>query len=400
MIIKTCEVCDNQKLFSVLNLGTHPLCDDLKKIGSNQVNKKYKIEILYCKNCFTAHQKYQVNKKILFNKDYHYRARFTNDVLNGMQNLVQESLKLFKDDKKKTVLDVGCNDGSLLNFFYKKGLKTIGVEPTNAFKDASNKHKIYNNFFDNSLVKKIKSEKTKIDLISFTNVFAHIENLNELLNNLKLLIEKDTILVIENHYLGSIIEKNQFDTFYHEHPRTYSLKSFIYIGKKLGLNILKVQFPKRYGGNIRVFFTKSKIKSNTDQMKKVLLKEKKFFKKFELIKKKIEVWKIKKYNQIKKIYLIHGKVAAKAFPGRAAILIRLLNINEKFISKVYEKPNSKKIGYCVPGTNIPIISDKQLFKDIKEKKVNIIINLAWHLSKEIKTYLIKKKYKGNIIDIL
>ena len=75
------------------------------------------------------------------------------------------------------------------------------------------------------------ASKNKIDLICFTNVFAHIENLNELLKNLKALINKDTVLIIENHYLGSILKKNQFDTFYHEHPRTYSLKSFSFIAK-------------------------------------------------------------------------------------------------------------------------------------------------------------------------
>ena len=90
MIIKKCEVCQSKDFKKVLNLGLHPLCDDLIKVGSKQNSKLYKIEILFCKKCFTAHQKYQVNKKILFNKNYHYRARFTNDVLNGMEDLVEE----------------------------------------------------------------------------------------------------------------------------------------------------------------------------------------------------------------------------------------------------------------------------------------------------------------------
>ena len=79
------------------------------------------------------------------------------------------------------------------------------------------------------LIVKLYQKKKKfkrIDIITFTNVFAHIENLGELISNIRKLINKDTILVIENHYLGSIIEKKQFDTFYHEHPRTYSFTSF------------------------------------------------------------------------------------------------------------------------------------------------------------------------------
>ncbi len=399
MIIKNCEVCESKSFKKVLNLGLHPLCDDLIKVGSKQKNKMYKIEILFCKKCFTAHQKYQVNKKILFSKDYHYRARFTNDVLNGMEDLVEESSKFFTNPKSKTVLDIGCNDGSLLNFFKKKGYKTIGVEPTNAFKDANKKHKIFNNYFDKNLVTQLKKKKIKADLICFTNVFAHIENLNLLLKNLKNIIYKDTLLVIENHYLGSVLKRNQFDTFYHEHPRTYSLKSFFFIAKKLNLNILKVQFPKRYGGNIRVILGKQKTKK-TKKIKHLISKEKKFFKGFQQMNKIIKNWKVNKYYQIKKLYLKNGKLIAKAFPGRAAILIRLLNLNENYISGVYEKSNSKKIGHYVPGTRIPILSDNLLFRKIKEKKVDVILNLAWHLSKEIKNYLRVKNYKRKILDIL
>ena len=125
-----------------------------------------------------------------------------------MEDLVEESTKFFRNFRGKTVLDIGCNDGSLLDFFRKKGFRTIGVEPTNAFKDANKKHKIYNNYFDRNLVIQLKKKINKIDLICFTNVFAHIENLNELLKNLKVLIDRDTVLIIENHYLGSVLKKS------------------------------------------------------------------------------------------------------------------------------------------------------------------------------------------------
>ena len=92
------------------------------------------------------------------------------------------------------------------------------------------------------------------------------------------------MIVIENHYLGSVLEKNQFDTFYHEHPRTYSLQSFNYISKLLGLSITKVKFPKRYGGNIRIFLENHKY--SKQYAKGIKEKEKKFLRLFlKLIKK-------------------------------------------------------------------------------------------------------------------
>jgi regulator of replication initiation timing len=122
--------------------------------------------------------------------------------------------------------------------------------------------------------KKIIRNFKYIDIIIFTNVFAHINNLAEVLKSLKILISENTIIVIENHYLGSVLEKKQFDTFYHEHPRTYSLTSFVIIAKKINLYLENFSFPKRYGGNIRVILSNHKI---IKDYKKQLEKEKIFY---------------------------------------------------------------------------------------------------------------------------
>lgn len=393
-----CELCGSKNLTKVLDLGSNPLCDDLIPIGSSKKNILYKIVIMLCKKCLTAHQKHQVKKKILFPKKYHYRARFTDDVLKGMKNLVNETEKLSGKLKDKIILDIGCNDGSLLNFFNEKGCKTIGVEPTNACIDIDKKkHIIYNNYFDAHTAIKIKNFFKKIDVITFTNVFAHIEDLQSLIKNLKKIITEKTILVIENHYMGSVLRNKQFDTFYHEHPRTYSFRSFIYIAKMLNLDILKVDFPKRYGGNIRVVMGKSSNRK-TKNYKNIFVLEKKFLQSFKSIEKKIELWKKNKTKLIQSLVKKYGKIPAKAFPGRAAILIKILGLDERFISAVYEKPNSMKIGHYVPGTKIPIKSDKLLIKELKKEKV--ILNLAWHISDEIKKYLKEKNFNGKVVDIL
>ena len=151
-IIKKCQICFNTNLKQILDLGEQPLCDDLKKKG---IGKKYKTKIIFCNKCLTAYQKYNVNKKILFHKNYHYRAKNTKDVVNGMKELAESALKKIDKSKNIKVLDIGCNDGTLLDIFKKKGCKTYGVEPTDAFKDALKKgHKVYNCFFDYKNAKK------------------------------------------------------------------------------------------------------------------------------------------------------------------------------------------------------------------------------------------------------
>ena len=211
--INSCEVC-NTRFNNLLNLGNHPMCDDLVKIGSKRKNIFYPIILKICKRCLTVAQEYHIKRESLFPKKYHYRARFTKDVINGQKDLVKESLKLYGNLKNKVVLDIGANDCSLLNEFKKKGAITLAIEPTNAIKDGSNKHKKFQSYFNKSITNVVKKKYPSIDFITFTNVFAHINDLKSLIKNLKNLLNKNTVVIIENHYLGAVLEKKQFDTFY------------------------------------------------------------------------------------------------------------------------------------------------------------------------------------------
>ena len=119
--------------------------------------------------------------------------------------------------------------------------------------------------------------------------------------------------------------------------------------------------------------------------------------KFKKLKIYIEKWKIRKKKIINQYNNKFGPLPAKAFPGRAAIILNLLGLTNKNISSIYEKPSSKKIGYYAPGTKIEIKSDDKIFKEVKNKP---IINLAWHIDNEIKQYLRTNKIKNKIITII
>jgi hypothetical protein len=387
--INSCEVCGNTTLNSVLNLGNHPLCDDLVPIGDNRICKEYPIEILFCDTCYTAHQRFQVPKHDLFQDSYHYRARMTGSVLTGMLDLVENCQKRFGDLRGKLALDIGCNDGSLLNYFEEKGCNTVGIEPTDAAKDS--KHNTLQTFFNLDSAKKVLDEYGFPDFITFTNVFAHIGNLPELLESLRLLITDKTVIVIENHYLGAILQTDQFDTYYHEHPRTYSHNSFKYIAKSLGLELLEAQYVSRYGGNIRAYLGHGQAKSSPGA------DESKFKDQFSKLRDDIETWKIDTNAWINQHIEKHGKIRAKAFPGRAAILVKLLDLNESHISAVYEIKGSIKVGHYVPGTRIPILPEAELYE--LDNQNAPILNLAWHLPGEVRANLALNGYSGLVLDI-
>lgn len=386
-----CEVCGSTFGGIVLDLGSHPLCDDLTAIGSQVVAEEFPQRISLCEECLTAHQTVPVRKEILFKPTYHYRASLTRDVLDGMTELAQDLRAVFSEPKKSAlVLDIGCNDGSLLGIF--KNLyscTTVGVDPTGAILEAGDKvdHK-YNDYFGSEISEAILDNHGNPDLITFTNVFAHIEDLPNLLENLKLLIGPTTTLVIENHYLGSILKSNQFDTFYHEHPRTYSLKSFKFIARTLGMIISDVKFPARYGGNIRVTMSKEAHAADVEIYEN---NEKQFVSQFIEMQNVYDKWKINSRTMLDSLSK-QGNFYGKALPGRAVMLINSLGIDERNMPVLFEQPASPKVGNYVPGTKIEIVSDDL----ISELSPGVLIIWSWHIVEEIVKYLDALGYKGEI----
>jgi hypothetical protein len=391
LTVNTCEVCLNVMSGPILDLGSHPLCDDLVRIGDPVDLRRYHQEIMLCEVCLTAHQLHQVDKSLLFKRDYHYRAALTQDVIVGMGDLVAKTLRIF-DNKKKNpiVLDIGCNDGSLLELFKLKiECVTVGVDPTDAILESSGKiDHPYREYFDIAIAEKIIESIGTPDIITFTNVFAHIEDLQSLLSALRLLIGPSTLVVIENHYLGSIISNDQFDTFYHEHPRTYSFKSFQVIASQLGLNLQSVEFPSRYGGNIRVTMSKEII---IPELNFLEIDEQKFITQFEDLQRKYLSWLEQGRDALSSLKS-SGIFAGKALPGRAVMLISALGISSADMPYIFEQPKSPKIGFYVPGTTIQILSDN----DLIESGIERLVLWSWHISDEVLDYLRLLGFKGDV----
>ncbi|MEM6309324.1 MAG: class I SAM-dependent methyltransferase [Pseudomonadota bacterium] len=390
--IDTCEVCGNDQLVPVLDLGEQPMCDDLVPIGNPARPTPYPLKLLGCRRCITVHQAFQVEKKALFPMDYHYRAALTKDVVDGMRELVQAVAEQVGSLSGRTVLDIGCNDGSLLSIFGEFGARTCGVEPTGAAQDAKPKLDwLHNGFFDAAAVEVYLAENEKPDIITFTNVFAHIEDLNGLILNLRRLMTPDTKVVIENHYLGAVVEQAQFDTFYHEHPRTYSFRSFEFIAEKLGGGIEFVEFPERYNGNIRVIIGTSPADATPD------IDESDFIAGVAKMPALVEEGRIKTQERLRALVAKHGPLPAKAFPGRAAILMHSLGIDETLIDATYERSNSPKVGHYVPGTDIEIRDEAEFFAERMDAPV--LINFAWHIQPEIERYMRAQGYQGQVLPI-
>ncbi len=388
-MLNVCEVCEKIVEGPTIDLGSHPLNDDMHRVGTNYVARKYRQEIQLCTNCFTAHQLHPVEKETLFFPEYRYRGSVTKDVLSGMEDLIDNALRFYGNGRPLKVLDIGANDGSLLGIIKSKtGCETIGVDPTNAVLESAGRiDYAYREFFSSETSNRIIENHGYPDIITFTNVFAHIEDLPSLIEAVSLLLDQNNLLVIENHYLGSVLEKNQFDTFYAEHIRTYSATSFEFIAKKLNVEIKSIQFPRRYGGNIRVYMSRNPKylteKENVDEAN--------FPQRFTRIQSTYDRWLGNSLDQIEQI-LKNGPLLGKSCPARSVMLYSSLEMNLEKMPAVYEHPRSPKLGFCVPGTSIPIVSDAMLGQEESQD----MILWSWHIAYEIIPYLKEIGFKGNV----
>ena len=146
--------------------------------------------------------------------------------------------KIIKFSSNDLIIDIGSNDGNLLNNF-KNHCKVLGVTPENIGKIAIKKGiKTLIKYFDKTTSKIILKKYKRAKIITATNVFAHIENVNELMKNLLRVLKDDGVFISESHYLVSLIKTNQYDTIYHEHLRYYSLRSLQFLFKKWLRNLL------------------------------------------------------------------------------------------------------------------------------------------------------------------
>jgi D-mycarose 3-C-methyltransferase len=169
----------------------------------------------------------------------------------------------------------------------------------------------------------------------------------------------------------------------------------VQIASSLGRAVAGVEFPSRYGGNIRVTIGKD---GTPPQLDDTLQREAGFLDEFADMRAFVEQWRHEKRAEIQALVDEGGPLVAKAFPGRAAILVALLGLSDSEIECVFEKPGSLKVGHYVPGTRIAIRSDEELFG--RFDSLDTIVNLAWHIPAEIESYLRKAGYQGRIVQIV
>lgn len=394
--ITRCQISNSKDLKSLIFLGYLPPVNTLRKINS-VINEEifFPAELLYCKTSRLVQLGCIVKKEILFPDSYPYTSSTTKILRENFKDLYNHTKDVVKLNKNDLIIDVGSNDGNLLSNF-KSNHRVLGVTPEKIGKIAIKKGiPTIINYYNKEISNKILKKYGKAKIITATNVFAHIDDINSVLKLIKKNLKYDGVFVTESHYLLTLIKTLQYDTIYHEHMRYYSLMSLNYLFDKHGFEIIDVKEILTHGGSIRVFASRKGIYKISKNVQNQLKKEKKYLnqKNFLKFKKEVVRSKVDLFKLIKKINYENKIICGVGAPSRASTLINYLGLNEDLIDSVLEINGSYKIGNYIPGTKIPIINENK----IRKIKPDYLVLFSWHIKDELKKNLRKKGFKGKFI---
>jgi len=381
--LKYCRICNSQNLIKYIDLGQHPFSNSFLLKRQIKYEKKFPLELVLCKNCSLSQLSIIPDTKFIFNK-YDYLSSSSKALSNHYKNLVKSIVKKQKAKLTDTVLDIGCNDGILLDHYPSNYKNIIGIEPSNTINFLDKKRITgIKTFFNYDYSKKFLKKYDKPLIITITNVLAQIEDLNDFTKGLENILHDQGIIVIEFPYLLEMVKNGFFDLIYHEHLSYFALTSLRLLFSKYNLKIFdfeKIEIGAS-GPALRLYISKKKSKFRLSKriIKQFKIEEswgikkintyKKFNKKAELIINKVKKTIILKFNKGYRL----GCYTASA---KGNTMLNCLNLNKKYLQFVSEN-NIKKINKYTPGTHIKIVNDKEFLK----KKIDYALLLSWNYAK-------------------
>ncbi len=396
VVVERCQVCDWPQLEPVLFLGYLPPVNTMHAIGARPSEQPaYPAQVLRCPKCSLVQLGLVVDPAVLFPPTYPYTSGTTRVLRENFAELAREVASLYPLEPTDLVVDIGSNDGTLLSNFADRG-PVLGIEPTNAGRLAVEAGiPTYISFFNRSTVRRIVAEEGQAKLVTATNVFAHVENVHEVVESVLELMHDDGLFVTESHYLLPLVRTMQYDTVYHEHLRYYSLASLKHLLEMHDLEVVHAKAIPTHGGSIRVYASRKGKHPVRDTVAAMLTAEAPELtaQKLKDFARKVVHTKLGLCKLLQDVKSKGQRIYGVGAPSRASTLVNYVGIDEGVVDCVLEIHGSHKIGKYMPGTLIPVLEETKLFEDQPE----YAMLFSWHIADELIPKLRQRGFKGKFI---
>ncbi len=390
---KTCRICGSENLTSILNLGDQYFANYSSK--SNDVvpfKEKMPLELIRCdrsidpKSCGLVQLKHTTPSNLMYDR-YFYRSGINETMTDNLNEIVQQAISKIDLVSDDFVIDIGCNDGTLLQNYKQLPVKSVGFDPAKNMAQFSKKSgaTIITEFFSaDEFIKNFGNDKAKI--ITSIAMFYDLENPNKFVEDISKILHSDGVWVLELSYLPLMLSENAFDTIVHEHLEYYHLSVLEYLLSKFNLKVVDVFLNDINGGSFRVFVQHENKLVNKESLKRITeLREKEknlkldtnepfsaFINRVNSEKEKLVAFM---KNEISSGKIFHCYGAST----KGNTLLQFYNLDSKSIQFIADR-NPDKWGRRTIGTDIPIISEEESHS----LNPDYYLVLPWHFIREFK----------------
>ena len=352
-----CRSCSSSKINLILDLGNQPWCNDFLKEEQLGNEQRYPLRLCYCEECELLQLDHTVPKETMF-ADHCYLSGVTQTLVDHFYEVAVENIKQFDIHPTDLVVDIGGNDGSQLLQYQKAGAENVlNVECAKRVSEISRQNGIntITDYFNRRCVDKNIGEK-KVKLYNASGVFFHLEELHSVIDGIKYSLRDDGVLIVQFMYAGTMIEKLNFDTIYHEHLCYYTLHSLNNLLAPQGLKIFDAYYSEIHSGSIvaKITHVGGILDIETERYTELLERDKKYsIKAFREFAKTIEAQKDVLREALKKLKDDGKIIYAYGAPAKGNTLLNYFGIDSTLVDKAVEI-NKMKVGNYLPQSHIPI----------------------------------------------
>lgn len=385
-VLLKCRICGSQKLKKWADLGTQPLANSLLAT-SDQPYDTYPLEVFVCEDCTLSQLSVVVDPEKMFTS-YLWQAGLSKSWVEHCKWIANTLCNDMIYPESSKIIDIGANDGCLVSYFKEKGFSTLGVEPSQQgtfgaknFYDYDSIHSLWNI----DVAQQVLVDYGIFDIITATNVLAHVDDVHDFLEGVKLVLATGGVFFIEVPYVKNLIKDLRFDTIYHEHLSYFSATSLYQLMNLHALKIVKIEHVPVHGGSLAIWVRHQSFTCGMHESVGYFLDAEQKHNKLELdFQNQLLLSKINLHKQLKNL---KGSIAIYGASAKATVFLNYMELSNQTIACAFDDNIDKQYRY-IPGTGIEIFPPRFA--------VDNLILTSWNIQKDLEEKIRSEGFKGEI----
>lgn len=382
----TCRLCGGVDLELAMGLTPTPLCDAYVSADKLQETQEvYPLDLHLCRACGYVHLPYVVDPEIIY-RNYIYVTTSSMGLSDHFRSYADSVLGRLKPPKHSLVVDIGSNDGTLLRCFKERAMRVLGVDPAEEIARTATDSGVPTlpDFFTPGLADQIRKDRGPASIVTVNNLFANVDNLEEMMGGISRLLSPGGVLVVESSYLGDMLQNMVFDFIYHEHLSYFSIKPLIAFFRRFNMELIDIEHIPTKGGSLRYCVQLNGGERSASQSvgEMVEYESRLRLDRIETYRDFSDRVKDRKTQLLDILHGIQGQGKTVAgYGGSATTTTLVYHFGFGSMMDYIVDDNIAKQNTYSPGYHIPVLSPQVIY----ERRPDYVIVLAWRYFEPIRT---------------